>query len=140
LRSFLSQWSGRLSRADGPSCMARCSVPVLNVMYSADTLVFPAQCRSWSEAAGSRCTDYALKGATHFLLEQDALIEELADLLVRGAEEFSDHPLPLAPSREGWGEPFAGFQPIEMRRGCASLAVGKGRVSTPSSSCAPMCS
>ncbi len=82
LRSFLSQWSSRLSRADGPSCMARCSVPVLNVMYSADTLVFPAQCRSWSAAAGARCTDHVLKGATHFLLGQDALIEELADLLV----------------------------------------------------------
>jgi hypothetical protein len=51
-------------------------------MYSADTLVFPAQCRSWSEAAGSRCMDHTLQGATHFLLEQDALIEELADLLV----------------------------------------------------------
>jgi pimeloyl-ACP methyl ester carboxylesterase len=88
LRSFLSQWSARLSRADGPSCMARCSVPVLNVMYSADTLVFPAQCRSWSEAAGARCTDYTLKGATHFLLEQDALIEELADLLVAWAEQL----------------------------------------------------
>jgi pimeloyl-ACP methyl ester carboxylesterase len=82
LRSFLSQWSARLSRADGPSCMARCSVPVLNVMYSADTLVFPAQCRSWSAAAGARCTDHVLKGATHFLLGQDGLIEELADLLV----------------------------------------------------------
>jgi pimeloyl-ACP methyl ester carboxylesterase len=82
LRSFLSQWSARLSRADGPSCMARCSVPVLNVMYSADTLVFPVQCRSWSQAPGARCTDHALKGATHFLLEQRALIEELAELLV----------------------------------------------------------
>jgi hypothetical protein len=86
LRSFLSQWSARLSRADGPSCMARCSVPVLNVMYSADTLVFPAQCRSWSVAAGTRCTDHMLKGATHFLLDQDALIEELADLLVGWAD------------------------------------------------------
>lgn len=86
LRSFLSQWSARLSRADGQSCMARCSVPVLNVMYSADTLVFPAQCRSWSAAAGARCADHVLKGATHFLLGQDALIEELADLLVGWAE------------------------------------------------------
>jgi len=58
----------------------------LNVMYSADTLVLPAQCRSWSEAAASRCTDHALTGATHFLLEQDALIEELADLLVSWAD------------------------------------------------------
>ena len=88
LRSFLSQWSARLSRADGPSCMARCSVPVLNVMYSADTLVFPAQCRSWSRAAGERCHDHALKDATHFLAGQDALIDELADLLVAWADRL----------------------------------------------------
>jgi pimeloyl-ACP methyl ester carboxylesterase len=88
LRSFLSQWSGRLSRADGPSCMARCSVPVLNVMYSADTLVFPAQCRSWSQAAGERCQDHVLKGATHFLLGQDTLIGKLADLLVAWADRL----------------------------------------------------
>ncbi len=88
LRSFLSQWSARLSRADGPSCMARCSVPALNVMYSADTLVFPAQCRSWSHAAGDRCVDHALKGATHFLAGQEALISELADLLVAWADQL----------------------------------------------------
>jgi surfactin synthase thioesterase subunit len=63
-------------------------VPVLNVMYSADTLVFPAQCRSWSQAAGTRCTDHLLNGATHFLLGQDALIEELADLLVGWADRL----------------------------------------------------
>ena len=88
LRSFLSQWSARLSRADGPSCMARCSVPVLNVTYSADTLVFPAQCRSWSQAAGDRCADHVLKGATHFLVGQDTLIDELADLLVAWADRL----------------------------------------------------
>ena len=88
LRSFLSQWSARLSRADGPSCMARCSVPVLNVMYSADTLVFPAQCRAWSEAAGMRCQDHPLRGATHFLLGQDRLIDELSDLLVAWADRL----------------------------------------------------
>jgi hypothetical protein len=68
--------------------MARCSVPVLNVMYSADTLGFPAQCRSWSQAAGERCHDYALKGAMHFLAGQDALIDELADLLVAWADRL----------------------------------------------------
>jgi hypothetical protein len=68
--------------------MARCSVPVLNVMYSADTLVFPAQCRSWSRAAGERCHDHALKDATHFLAGQDALIDELADLLVAWADRL----------------------------------------------------
>jgi hypothetical protein len=53
---------------------------------SADALVFPAQCMSWSEAAGPRCTDHILQEATHFLLGQDASIEELADLLVAWAD------------------------------------------------------
>jgi pimeloyl-ACP methyl ester carboxylesterase len=88
LRSFLSQWSARLSRADGPACLARTSVPVLNVLYSADTLVFPAQVRLWSQAAAGRCQDHTLKGATHHLLDQDRLIEELADLLVAWAERL----------------------------------------------------
>jgi pimeloyl-ACP methyl ester carboxylesterase len=88
LRSFLSQWSARLSRADGPACMARTSVPVLNVLYSADALVFPAQVRLWSQAAGGRCQDHVLKGATHHLLGQDRLIDELADLLAGWAERF----------------------------------------------------
>jgi hypothetical protein len=88
LRSFLSQWSARLSRADGPTCMARTSVPVLNVLYSADALVFPAQVQLWSQAAGGRCEDHVLKGATHHLLGQDKLIEELADLLVAWSEHL----------------------------------------------------
>ncbi len=88
LRSFLSQWSARLSRADGPACLARTSVPVLNVLYSADTLVFPGQVRLWSRAAGARCQDHVLKGATHHLVGQDTLIEELADLLVACADRL----------------------------------------------------
>ena len=60
----------------------------MNVMYSADALVFPAQCGSWSQAAGGRCQDHVLKGATHFLLGQDELIEELADLLVAWADRL----------------------------------------------------
>jgi len=86
LRSFLSQWSRRLSRADGPACLARTSVPVLNVGYTADTVVFPSQVRMWSEAAGTRCQNFALKQATHHLHGQDALREELAALLVDWAK------------------------------------------------------
>jgi pimeloyl-ACP methyl ester carboxylesterase len=82
LRSFLSQWSRRLTRGDGPACLARTSVPVLNVGYTADTVVFPSQVRQWSEAAGQRGRDYALRGATHHLAGQDALRDELADVLV----------------------------------------------------------
>ena len=82
----MSQWSRRLSRADGPACLARTSVPVLNVGYTADTVVFPSQVRMWSEAAGTRCQNFALKQATHHLHGQDALREELAALLVDWAK------------------------------------------------------
>jgi len=81
LRSWLSQWSLRLSRADGPKCLARTSVPVLAVMHSADTVVFPAQVGLWAKAAGSRCTSRVLKGATHHMHGQPQLVDELADLL-----------------------------------------------------------
>lgn len=88
LRSFLSQWSRRLSRGDGPACLARTSVPVLNVGYTADSVVFPSQVRQWSEAAGRRARDHALRGATHHLVGQDALRDELADVLVEWARRL----------------------------------------------------
>ncbi len=82
LRSFLSQWSKRLSRADGPKCLANTSVPILNVDYTADKCVFPSQIKMWSDAAKDRCTDYALEGVGHYPHEQPDSIEELSDLLV----------------------------------------------------------
>jgi hypothetical protein len=82
LRSWLSQWSIRLSRADGPKCLARTSVPVLAVTHTADTVVFPSQVGLWAEAAGSRCTPYALKGGTHHLHGLQKQIDELADTIV----------------------------------------------------------
>lgn len=82
LRSWLSQWSVRLSRADGPKCLARTSVPVLSVTYSADTVVFPGQVALWAKAAPGRCAEHGLKAATHHLQGQSRLVEELADLLV----------------------------------------------------------
>jgi pimeloyl-ACP methyl ester carboxylesterase len=88
LRSFLSQWSRRLTRGDGPACLARTSVPVLTVGYTADTVVFPSQIRQWSDAAGTRGRDYALRGATHHLAGQDALRDELADVLVDWARRL----------------------------------------------------
>jgi hypothetical protein len=50
--------------------------------------VFPAQVRQWSQAAAGHCQDHVLKGATHHLLGQDKLIEELADLLEAWAERL----------------------------------------------------
>lgn len=82
LRSWLSQWSMRLSRADGPRCLERTTVPVLSVTYSADPVVFPSQTGEYSAAARGRCTEYTLAGATHHLHGQPDLLERLADVLV----------------------------------------------------------
>jgi pimeloyl-ACP methyl ester carboxylesterase len=88
LRSWLSQWSLRLSRADGPACLAKTSVPVLSVLYSADTVVFPSQVAQWAQASKGRCKEYTLKGATHHMVGQPKLIDELADLLCGWAAEL----------------------------------------------------
>jgi pimeloyl-ACP methyl ester carboxylesterase len=88
LRSWLSQWSVRLSRADGPACLAKTSVPVLSVLYSADTVVFPSQVAQWAQASKGRCKEYTLKAATHHVAGQPELIEELADLLCGWSAEL----------------------------------------------------
>jgi pimeloyl-ACP methyl ester carboxylesterase len=82
-RSWLSQWSLRLSRADGPKSLARTSVPVLSVLHSGDTVVFSSQVGLWAKVAGSRCTSHVLKGGGHHLHGQPELVDELADLLVK---------------------------------------------------------
>ncbi len=87
LRSFLSQW-GPASRADGPARLAETSVPVLNVVFSADEGIFPSETRLYSDAGAGRCTDYVLKGARHFVARQpggERLVAELADVISRWA-------------------------------------------------------
>jgi pimeloyl-ACP methyl ester carboxylesterase len=88
LRSFLSQWSKRLSRADGPKCLANTSVPVLNVDYTADKCVFPSDIEKWSRAAKGRCRDYALRGVGHYPHEMPEKIEEVCDVLVDWADRI----------------------------------------------------
>ena len=70
------------SRADGPRCLERTSVPVLSVTYSADPVVFPGQVAEYAAAARGRCAAHTLKGATHHMHGQPELVEKLADLLV----------------------------------------------------------
>ena len=86
LRSWLSQWSVRLSRADGPRCLERTSVPVLSVTYSADPVVFPSQVGQYTAAARGRVSTHTLQGATHHMHGQPQLVERLADLLVDWAK------------------------------------------------------
>ena len=66
LTSWLSQWSPE-SRADGPACLARTSVPVLNLEFSADSAVFPGDIKLWSDAAGSREDYHRIAKATHYM-------------------------------------------------------------------------
>jgi pimeloyl-ACP methyl ester carboxylesterase len=83
LRSFLSQWS-RLSRADGPARLAETTVPVLNVVFSADEGIYPSESARYTKAAGGRAKEVLLKGATHFPYKQkdgERIIGELADLV-----------------------------------------------------------
>lgn len=84
-RSWLSQWSVDMTRAHGPSCLEKTTVPVLAVNYTADPIIFPSQFAQWKAASGKRCTEYHLKGGTHHLQGQDHLVEELADLLAEWA-------------------------------------------------------
>ena len=88
LRSFLSPW-GAASRADGPARLAETSVPVLNVVFSADEGIFPSETQLYSDAAAGRCTNYVLKGARHFVARQPdgaRLVAELADTICAWAD------------------------------------------------------
>ena len=89
LRSWLSQWSVRCSRADGPACLSRTSVPVLAVRYSADGIAYTSHYDRWLSAAKSPPTTYLLKGARHFLRGQPEQQNQLADTLVDWARTLN---------------------------------------------------
>lgn len=78
LTAFLSQWSSR-SRADGPSNLARTSVPVLLHTYTADSSTFPSTRDAWLQAAAGRVTALEARGGNHYLAGQPALVEQVAD-------------------------------------------------------------
>lgn len=81
LRSFLSQWSPRHTRAHGPTCLADTRCPVLIVDHTADQTVFPSQIQAWRAAAGTRGQYHKLKNAPHYLDDKPELLDELADVL-----------------------------------------------------------
>ncbi|HMI17985.1 MAG TPA: alpha/beta hydrolase [Sphingomonas sp.] len=81
-RSFLSQWSKRLTRAHGPTCAADTTVPILNMGYSADQSVLPANIAEWTMAAGDRSTEYTVRDAGHYPQSRPDLVKEIADTLV----------------------------------------------------------
>jgi len=78
LRAFLSQWSS-LSQADGPTNLARTSVPMLLFTYTADASTFPSTRDVWLRAAGERGRNIDVKGGNHYLAGQPELVTQVAD-------------------------------------------------------------
>jgi len=78
LTAFLSQWSPR-SRADGPSNLARTSVPVLLHTYTADQSTFPSTRDAWLRSGGARIRNVDVAGGDHYLAGRPDLVEQVAD-------------------------------------------------------------
>lgn len=78
LTAFLSQWSSH-SRADGPTNLARTSVPVLLCTYTADASTFPSTRDAWMRAATGRIRNVDIVGGNHYLAGQPDLVTQVAD-------------------------------------------------------------
>jgi dienelactone hydrolase len=78
LTAWLSQWSPH-SRADGPSNLARTSVPVLLHTYTGDQSTFPSTRQAWLDAGGSRIRNLDVRGGNHYLAGQPGLVLQVAD-------------------------------------------------------------
>lgn len=83
LTAFLSQWSGH-SRADGPTNLAKTSVPALLFTYTADASTFPSTRDAWLRAGGERIRNIDVKEANHYLAGQAHLINLVADRWLHG--------------------------------------------------------
>jgi pimeloyl-ACP methyl ester carboxylesterase len=80
LRSWLSQWSLRCSRGDGPAALREVTVPVLVIYGTADQGCFPSHARALYGAAthrGKRLV--ALEGGRHYLNDQPELIRRMTE-------------------------------------------------------------
>ncbi len=77
LRAWLSQWSFRRSRADGPACAADVSVPVLVVENSADNACVPSHARRiFAGVKHAEKELHRIQGATHYYLGQSDKLAE----------------------------------------------------------------
>jgi hypothetical protein len=86
LSAFLSQWAS-CSQADGPTNLARTSVPVLLFEHTADGSTFPSARDTWLAAAGKRAEPHRLAGGNHYLAGQPHPVEEAADRIAAWAAE-----------------------------------------------------
>lgn len=88
MRTWLSQWSVDHTRANGPLRLAETRVPVLAVTYEQDEIVFPSQMQRYIDAAGARCEAETLPGATHFMVGQEELKDQLARRIIAWGREL----------------------------------------------------
>jgi pimeloyl-ACP methyl ester carboxylesterase len=87
LTAFLSQWSSR-SNGDGPTNLARTSVPVLLLTYTADQSTFPSTRDAWMRAGGDRIRNVDVVRGNHYLAGQPELVAFVADKIAAWAESL----------------------------------------------------
>lgn len=86
LRSWLSQWSYHLSRANAIKCLPTVSVPVLVVSGSADCAAFPSHARAMFDAVSHERKELVeIPGADHYFQGRPDLMEHMCDRLVEWA-------------------------------------------------------
>jgi hypothetical protein len=79
LTAFMSQWSSQ-SQADGPTNIARTSVPVSYMELTGDASAFPSTTKHWVSAIEGRVRGggahvHAIRGGDHYLKKQGHLAE-----------------------------------------------------------------
>ncbi len=83
LRSWLSQWSYRESRADGPKCAGKITVPVLVIENSADDGCTPSHAQRIMEGIGHDNKEkHRIDGATHYYLGQPEKMAEAVGITI----------------------------------------------------------
>lgn len=83
LRSWLSQWATDVSQANGPTDVARTTIPVLSIRQAGDHRAHPDYLRQWEEALGDRFAGHHEFDATHYMdpKAQAEMVTELAQLI-----------------------------------------------------------
>jgi hypothetical protein len=84
LTAFLSQWSSR-SQADGPTNLARTTVPKLLLTYTGDQSTFPSTRDAWMAAGDARIRNVDIVGGNHYLAGQPELVLRAADAIAEWA-------------------------------------------------------